>query len=59
MELNKVKTIMDWPELSSPRDLKSFLGPCNYKRFIQGYFLLTAPLTKLTSTSVVYGFWTS
>ena len=57
MDSAKVKTIMDWPESSSPRDLKSFLGLCNhFKRFIQGYSSLVAPLTKLTSTSVVFGF---
>ena len=57
MDSAKVKTIMDWPEPSSPKDLKSFLGLCNYfKRFIQGYSLLVAPLTRLTSTSVVFGF---
>ena len=57
MDSAKIKTIMGWPEPSAPKDLKSFLGLCNYfKRFIQGYSLLVAPLTKLTSTNVIFGF---
>ena len=45
----KIETVTTW---IMPRDvgqLRSFLGLCNYfKRLIQGYSTLVAPLTNLT-----------
>ena len=54
----KIETIM---KLNTPHDvgqLRSFFGLCNYfKRFIQGYTTLVAPLTNLTRHDSKYH-WT-
>jgi hypothetical protein len=51
----KIETVMKW---NTPRDvgqLCSFLGLCNYfRRFIQGYSTLVAPLTNLTQHDSKY-----
>ena len=49
----KVEAIANWPQPKSPTDTRSFLGLSSYfKRFIQGYAKLTAPLVQLTRKSV-------
>ncbi|KAJ4786652.1 polyprotein [Rhynchospora pubera] len=48
MDQAKVQAISDWPEPSSVRALRGFLGLAGYYcRFIQDYGILAAPLTKL------------
>ncbi|KAJ4778469.1 polyprotein [Rhynchospora pubera] len=48
MDQAKVQAISDWPEPSSVRALRGFLGLAGYyRRFIQDYGILAAPLTKL------------
>ncbi len=45
----KVKAVQEWPEPNSVKDIRSFLGFCNfYRRFIKGYAGIAAPLTELT-----------
>jgi hypothetical protein len=49
----KVKAIKDWPEPTSSKDVQRFLGLANYfRRFIQGYSSLAAPLTHLASRNL-------
>lgn len=49
----KVTAVRDWPVPTNLRALRSFLGLANYfRRFIQGYSSLVAPLTTLTRTDV-------
>jgi hypothetical protein len=49
IEDNYVKTIVEWPELTCPRDVLLFLGFANfYRRFIEGYSQIATPLTDLT-----------
>jgi hypothetical protein len=44
MDDSKVRTILDWPELTTPAQLRSFVALTNhFKRFIQGYSKLVAP----------------
>ncbi len=55
MEEERIKAVRDWPELQSVRDIQVFLGFANfYRRFIQGFNRLAAPLTsmlKITSAA--------
>ena len=47
----KVQAVVDWPQPSTRRQLQGFLGFANfYRRFIQNYSRIAAPLTHLTST---------
>ena len=55
VDLQKISAIADWPRPKDFSQLQSFLGLGNYfKRFVQGYAKLTAPLVRLTSTRVQF-----
>jgi len=55
MDPAKVAVIKDWPTPTSIKELRSFLGLSNYfRRFIQGYSSLVAPLTSLVSSSFAW-----
>lgn len=46
---SKVAVVRNWPTPTDVSSLRSFLGLANYfRRFIQGYSSLVAPLTRLT-----------
>lgn len=46
---SRVKTVQEWPEPRTVRDIRVFIGFMNYyRRFIQGFSRLALPLTKLT-----------
>ncbi|KAI2667363.1 Transposon Tf2-11 polyprotein [Labeo rohita] len=48
MDQGKVNSIQKWPQPQSIKELQRFLGFTNfYRRFIQGYSTITAPLTSL------------
>ena len=52
---DKIDVIANWPRPRSPTEVRSFLGLGNYfKRFVQGYAKLTAPLVQLTKKSVQF-----
>ena len=49
MEPSRTTTIVDWLEPQSIRDIQVFLRFCNfYRRFIEGYSRITAPLSEHT-----------
>jgi hypothetical protein len=49
MEAGKLSTILKWPLPSSLKQLRRFLGFCNfYRRFIPKFLGLARPLTELT-----------
>jgi hypothetical protein len=49
MEQGKLSTILDWPLPNSLKELRRFLGFCNfYRRFIPKFSGLARPLTELT-----------
>jgi RNase H-like domain found in reverse transcriptase/Reverse transcriptase (RNA-dependent DNA polymerase)/Retroviral aspartyl protease len=49
MERDRVQTIQEWPEPTCAKDILSFIGFANfYRRFIEGYSRIAAPLTDLT-----------
>ncbi|KAI2657525.1 Transposon Tf2-8 polyprotein [Labeo rohita] len=48
MDQKKIDAILNWPPPSNVKELQRFLGFANfYRRFIQGYSSITAPLTSL------------
>ncbi|KAI5608620.1 hypothetical protein C0J50_6594, partial [Silurus asotus] len=48
MDEGKVKAVWDWPIPETIKELQRFLGFANfYRRFIQGYSRIAAPLTSL------------
>ncbi len=54
----KIETVATWARPNDVSQLRSFLGLSNYfRRFIQGYSTLVAPLTHLTRKDVKY-IWT-
>jgi reverse transcriptase-like protein len=55
----KVETVQNWPIPTNLKDIQSFLGLCNYyRRFIQDYSKIAAPLTDLTHKDTPFT-WTT
>lgn len=51
----KIKAVTEWPIPQTRKQLQCFLGFANfYRRFIQGFSQVVAPLTKLTSPKVPF-----
>ena len=49
MDQEKVKAILEWPELKTVKGVRSFLGLANfYRRFIKDYMKVARPLHDLT-----------
>lgn len=52
-DAKKVQAVADWPRPRSKSDVRSLLGLTNYfRRFIQGYASLVAPLSALLKDDV-------
>ena len=53
MDPKKIESILEWPVPRSVKEVQSFLGFANfYRKFINSYSRLAAPLTTLTKKSV-------
>jgi hypothetical protein len=51
----KVQDVVDWPRLTSVKEVQQFRGLTNFfRRYVQGYSQLTAPLTDLTRKHVPF-----
>ena len=60
MSLDKVQTILDWPEPQKVKDIQSFLSFANfYCRFIYYYSDIVTPLICLTHKGVLWTFTNS
>ena len=54
----KVRTVVEWPQPQSVKDVQSFLGLASfYRRFIKQFSLKARPLTDLTKDTVLWQ-WT-
>ena len=52
MEDKRIEAVKQWPEPQSVRDIQVFLGFANfYRRFIQGFSRIAAPLTSMLKTA--------
>ena len=52
MKEERIKAVKQWPEPQSVRDIQVFLGFANfYRRFIQEFSRIAAPLTSMLKTS--------
>ena len=57
MAQDKIKMILDWPELRKVKDIQLFLGFVNfYRRFILHYSDIVIPLTRLTRKNTPWVF---
>ena len=57
MDLEKIRSVVEWEAPDSVKEVQSFLGFANfYLQFIEGYSKLTHPLTDLTKKSEKF-FW--
>ena len=55
VDLTKVEAMMRWEIPKSPFEIRSFLGLASYyQRFIQDFFKIAVPLTRLTKKVVVF-----
>ncbi|CAN6455079.1 unnamed protein product [Victoria cruziana] len=55
MDMGKVKAIQEWQPPTKVQELRSFLGLANYyRRFIEGYSLIAAPLTDLLKKNTAW-----
>ena len=58
MDPAKVSAVLDWPQLSSVKQVERFLGFANFYRcFIRNFSTLAAPLTALTRKSPTLFSW--
>ena len=59
MDPVKVEGIRNWPRPSKVKDIRSFLGFCNfYRPFIRGFAHIARPLNKLTKKDIEWN-WTT
>ncbi|XP_070034429.1 uncharacterized mitochondrial protein AtMg00860-like [Nicotiana tomentosiformis] len=51
----KIEAVKSWPRLKTPTEIRSFLGLAGYyRRFVEGFSSVAAPLTKLTQKNVKF-----
>jgi hypothetical protein len=58
MDLEKVKTIMEWPVPKNSHEVRRFMGLAGYyQRFVEGFSKIAKPITTLQRKVVRYE-WT-
>ena len=57
MDPEKVNAILKWPEPTSVKQVRAFLGLGNfYRRFIKDYAIISRPMVDLTCKDVIFNF---
>nr|GEY43044.1 putative reverse transcriptase domain-containing protein [Tanacetum cinerariifolium] len=55
VDLTKIESIKDWVSPKSPTEIRQFLGLAGYyQRFIEGFFKIAKPMTKLTQKKIMF-----
>ena len=58
VDTQKIEAVKTWPRPMTPTEVRSFLGLAGYyRRFVEWFFSLSAPLTKLTQKATKFQ-WT-
>ena len=58
VDTQKIEAVKTWPRHMTPTEVRSFLGLAGYyRRFVEGFSSLSAPLTKLTQKAIKFQ-WT-
>ncbi|XP_070054963.1 uncharacterized protein [Nicotiana tomentosiformis] len=58
VDTQNIEAVKTWPRPTTPTEVRSFLGLANYyRRFVEGFSSLSAPLTKLTHKATKFQ-WT-
>ena len=53
VDTQKIEAVKTWPKPMTPTEVRSFLGLAGYyRRFVEGFSSLSAPLTKLTQKAL-------
>ena len=55
VDTQKIEAVKTWPRLTTPIEVRSFLRLAGYyRRFVEGFSSISAPLTKLTQKSAKF-----
>ena len=55
VDTQKIEAVKTWPRPMTPTEVRSFLGLAGYyRRFVEGFSSLSAPLTKLTKKAAKF-----
>ena len=55
MDPNKIEAVVNWDRPTNVSEVRSFLGlVCYYRRFVEGFSRIAAPLTQLTRKNVKF-----
>ena len=55
MDPKKIEVVVKWKPPRNVTEVRSFLGlACYYRRFVKGFSMITAPMTRLLQKNVKY-----